>query len=693
MRNLLLVIALNCVFIIKAQQSDTNSTDSTLHYNLHELVVNSSRAYVQDNKIIILPTRQEKNLSNSPESLIAAMHLPFVKISGGTMYGPGNRRIDIYINGLKASETDLAAFWTSNVQRVEYIDNPTESEYAGTLIALNYVVKDYILGGVTKVNGFQQLPNNGNYYVASKLVYKKMTYGVLARGGYFLDNLSRSSGTDVFKDVSYNGNNYEVITKQYEGIHQQKSHNYDFTFNAKYHSENFRVLHKISLNRFVNPNSNVTYSEHYTPEITKVLDTKSYNTLRAWTTNLSGTYYWKGSPKFAINASWNYIYSNQRGKSGYKAASDILNGYNEKIHSLDFNISPYYRLSNELLTQVKLSGDINWYDTQYSGYSSSGVNQWRSSLNFGWRWCWVVRNNFWVDATPGLFYSNLKSGRNSNNAINPLASLNANWSINDKSSLRVGADYMFSTPQSSTTADIVIAHSLLIYISGNPLLKDTNRQRYDISYIWMPKRWLRIWCEAVYRRINNDYYAEYVPYSKGGLLLTPQNAGSTNRYGIETGITANFFNNKLSITMRPEYAFSQYSLSAIRNLSDFRISGNVDYTLENIRFSLSYNSPKIIDSGAGTCRYHRPSTWECAVTYGNRNFFVSVAGQNLFQKKLHDYSTYFSPNYITIRDGYTSGRKAVITISYTFDYGKKTDRNIEIDSPATTEGAYVGKGI
>ena len=72
----------------------------------------------------------------------------------------------------------------------------------------------YEAGGVSRVNLFQKIPNNGYYTASSKLVYKRMTYGVLFSGNYYRDHRSHMTGETQYRDIFYEQKNYEIIKSQ-----------------------------------------------------------------------------------------------------------------------------------------------------------------------------------------------------------------------------------------------------------------------------------------------------------------------------------------------------------------------------------------------------------------------------------------------------------------------------------------------
>ena len=107
----------------------TKADDSIKVRQLDEVVVKSSRAWIENDKAIFIPTRHEKNLANSIETLIKNMHLPVIRSVKGVLTGRNGESITYFINGVKADDIDASTFWPKEVRRVEYIENPTEPTY------------------------------------------------------------------------------------------------------------------------------------------------------------------------------------------------------------------------------------------------------------------------------------------------------------------------------------------------------------------------------------------------------------------------------------------------------------------------------------------------------------------------------------------------------------------------------------
>ncbi len=135
-KQLLLIGVLLSLFPIITLAQDSN----TVSHELKELVVKDKRAWIENDKVVFVPNKKEKNLSNSPATLLEAMHLPMLKVTNKTVSTLGGEAVALFINGTPMSESDIATFWPSRILRVEYIPNSKEPQYAGAKYVINFIL-------------------------------------------------------------------------------------------------------------------------------------------------------------------------------------------------------------------------------------------------------------------------------------------------------------------------------------------------------------------------------------------------------------------------------------------------------------------------------------------------------------------------------------------------------------------------
>ena len=70
---------------------------------------------------------------------------------------------------------------------MQYLEHPADPRYEGASVVVNFIMPEYKVGGVTRVNLFQRFPNNGYYTAASKLVRNNWSYP----SGYMFQQFAR----------------------------------------------------------------------------------------------------------------------------------------------------------------------------------------------------------------------------------------------------------------------------------------------------------------------------------------------------------------------------------------------------------------------------------------------------------------------------------------------------------------------
>ena len=77
------------------------------------------------------------------------------------------------------------------------------------------------------------------------------------------------------------------------------------------------------------------------------------------------------------------------------------------------------------------------------------------------------------------------------------------------------------------------------------------------------------------------------------------------------------------------------------------------------------------------------------MVYGTGNLYLRCQVQNIFHNKSKEWTCYDSPNYFTEYDSFETGRFFSINLTYTFGYGKKVDKSIDINGPESVESSVL----
>ncbi len=93
----------------------------------------------------------------------------------------GGETISMFIDFLPASAQQIREIRPQDIERIDIIHSPDDPRFQNARVVANYIMKKYLYGGYTKVDGTQKfMPYYGNYGLYSKFSYKKMTYDLSA---------------------------------------------------------------------------------------------------------------------------------------------------------------------------------------------------------------------------------------------------------------------------------------------------------------------------------------------------------------------------------------------------------------------------------------------------------------------------------------------------------------------------------
>ena len=671
------------------------ANDSIQSYSLKELKVESARGWIEGDKAVFIPTKQEKNLSNDPTSLIKSMHLPIVKEVNGILYGLSGAQITFFINGEKADEIDLATFWSKNVKRIEYIENPANPTFEGAKSVINIIMSNYVAGGITKVDLLQKIPNNGNYSVSSKLCYKKMTFGAMANVGYYRDHRSTNSGNKLYKNLYYDNNFYNQISDEYIENSWERDNFMNFVANAKYSTTKFRTTHTIAFNHDRNPGSGYSSENFWNPDIFNSNQSFNNTTGKSVSTQISGNYYAELSEKWFLSGAWSYSGTHNE-KSLYNSIvseDTIINKCDEHVNSVKMTILPTFIPSEEWLFQFRLTSSLDFFDSKYSGSTNASSKQNRIETTSTAKIWWQPSQRVQISVSPGFAVSYWDIGDSYNEcSFQPIANASLNWSPKQKFNIGANLGFYMRTPTANASSDVTIQQSELLWILGNPQLKNLTSWDTYIYSTWLPSaNWSASWGMG-YVNTRNDFISTYTPASKekGGIIKTMINAKPTDRVRTNFTLSSNFMDNHLSVSITPQWYFVKFRGGYVTNFNYFTCSGSADYTFKNCKFEIEYDGPFKDVSLSGSEKFWRQDSWNIGAVYGNGNLYIEFKLENIFNNHIKSQTIYDSPNYSSLVNSLQTGRKFSINLAYTFGYGKKVDNNIDISSPIPTKTSVIG---
>ena len=186
-RIFVLAAAMVCAVSMAANQvNDTvNTAQDTLRmdtsmFKLAEVTVEAQSVIQKVDKQILLPNREQRKASHDGMSLLQNLQIPRIVVNpaDNTVKTLANQDVQLRINGIEASNSEVMAINPKDVIRIEYHDQPGV-RFNGAAAVINYIVKHRDTGGNLMLNASNgvTMPGWGEYHLAGKVNF-------LARKGH-----------------------------------------------------------------------------------------------------------------------------------------------------------------------------------------------------------------------------------------------------------------------------------------------------------------------------------------------------------------------------------------------------------------------------------------------------------------------------------------------------------------------------
>ena len=150
---------------------------------LGEVVVESQAIIQKVDRQILLPSKEQMQASSDGVSLLQNLQIPRIVISpiDNSVKTLSDESVQLRINGIEASTSDVKAINPKDIIRIEYHDQPGV-RYNGAAAVVDYIVKHRDTGGSLMLAGTNglTLPGIGNYYLAGKVHFGKSSIQAVA---------------------------------------------------------------------------------------------------------------------------------------------------------------------------------------------------------------------------------------------------------------------------------------------------------------------------------------------------------------------------------------------------------------------------------------------------------------------------------------------------------------------------------
>ena len=670
----ILVIALVFRHQAYAQQdSILNKTEE-----LQEVVVTADGQIEMSNKTLLLPTQLEKKHAANGFNLLYLMQTPELEVS------PCNRSITTHnggevilcINGMEALPEDVASLSAKNIRTIEYIRTPS-GKYAGKAGLVNFVTIKMNYGGNVYLSANEGFAYpSGDYLAFADFNKKRYTLSLTASGDWHRDH-SYTEGNDrfVFSDNSTLERNYKDESQL------KKSNSQAMRLRLSSIGYSHRLNTYISLTRQAKPSFNTIQGISYTEPYGITKRTISSNSQSIAPSAYANYTLWLPKQQaLDITASASMGHNKYHSLYAETQQSPLTSDVTEDNLTLSGNARYSKTLKSNLTLMGMLSNDYKHYTDDYDG-TAMGKQRLTSNVTVGLLQLSKSSEKYYYYVSAGVSNTAVSLNSARNNYCMPVVYYGGNYALNNKHSLSLNGLFTHTLFEPSEKNSMVVPTSFFEATCGNPDIAPMKVLGNTLSYngqIGKSRISLSYDSNIYFDNIVHQYTAH-----TNTIYDTRINGGTFYGNMLTASCTYSLWKEhlRLSATAIEEcnaLRGSAYDMSH----NSFRMKCGVIYLVGEWMFSFDYLTPyQTLDIRQPWLIQHRP-TYEWKANWSHKAWTFEALVCNPFSRydKQHitmDYGCYNRNSWIYNEP---DGRNINLTLTYSFSYGKKTEReDIEVN--------------
>lgn len=680
----------------------TTQSDSTSVKNLDEIVVEGRTQRVISHGVEYLPAKKLKKNAVDALSLLRMMQIAQLDITPGStdIKTAAGKEVRTFIDYAPATEQDLKGLRPEDVLRVEVLDYPDDPRFESAQHVVNFIIQHYKWGGYTKLSAYgQELSTDfGGATAYSKFAYKKWTFDAVADGDFTHNDRQPTASNEIFRNVPYDNVSYpEIRRNTNSGNDYLLRKNSQWTsLRAVHRTDHTYIMHRLSFGRSATPYERNISAVNFSDALSQSAQAVSEESDQSLYPSLSG-YYRLDMPKGNfITVSWGYTYGNTHHNSAYRLDGHraIINDNTEKIHSPVANIQYSKKFSHDNTFRTSLMTYNTFYDTHYSG-SYDGRQKLLSSENMlfleymqNWKSGLSLYSRGGVSFVEGRL-----NGVSTLRQWNPRLGLQLQYNINDKHSASIEGWWGNSHPEASTANGALVQSNELLWLQGNPDLRNTIFASTMAQYTYIPNNRISLTTSLEYEgNPDKQAYEFYTLPGINGFVRRSINSGSSNIWSARLSASLKMPGNSLSFKVSGMARRIVMTGCDAQRVNDFTSSLEGLYVRDRWSLMLFYRTPqKYLNAWSNGYLQRAQYTYGLYASCAAGNFKFDISFRNWFRRNGRTTSVFDSEHYAVSSETYnpSSSRMIGLTATYTISYGKKINTGNELQQSSGIDSAIL----
>lgn len=649
---------------------------------LQSVNVENDYAALMSDRSVYIPTSRQKKSSQTAQDLISRMAIPQLGI-GDEIKTNGGQPVELYIDFVPATESELSGMRIDDVKRIEYYDYPSDPRFQGDHHVINFIMQKYEYGGYVKGVYYDNFISSRQLNGYAKAQYKKMTYD--CGGGAFLMTNGRSyeETYETYRLPQSDGSIREFERNSLVTDNKKRRQFYWSSFKAMYRTDKATISNMLSLDFQRTPKQHLAGKVSYSPA--EFSESEYTSTLSNRNNSVVYSGYWffvlPHNNSITFNPHYAYTHTNQNSVYDETGIGCFVNGAKDDSHQASGNLSFVHSFGSAGTLKAMCQGNFLQNRTHYYGTSSTSDMARTYRLGPGINYSFST-DLFYCNAGVGLHWDKSSYEAYTEHSTAPWGNVALQYSFNKKNSISLDFDYRKSIPASSYRSASVVQSNPFMSYTGNPSLVPYNSLQAEGSYVFIPNNRFSFSAYGWVWMVDNRYVFCYEAGAEGILRTIRQPMGDYAQWQYGIKASTRLFNNNLHLSASVYMVQAHNGMPYNWNKAKLTASASAYYYVNNLYFGASYDCPEDYPDGCMVGEWmHERNRYTFQIGWSNSHWNLRFFTRNFLRFNTHHaIGTMHSPYYDTVKYYHDRSNAGFFQImaTYTFSFGKKIKSGDEV---------------